>query len=137
MTAFYNPTGSVPFSALPQLPAGAIVGNNTTSTGNAAAMSGFPAPTTVTTSGTINYTGLKTSIIVNASAANTQTLGPSPVIGSLVNIQSIGTNSVAVLPPSGYTINGQASLTLAAASSGGIQTNITLRCDSSTNFIVE
>lgn len=137
MTAFYNPVGSVPFSALPQLASGTIVGNNTGSTAPASAISGFPAPTTVTASGTISYTGIKTSVIVNDASANTQTLAASPSIGSLVNIQNIGAGVVTVTPPAGFTINGQATLTIPAAAGSGIETNITLRCDSATSFSVE
>lgn len=137
MTFAYYPNNSVPYSALPQLPAGTIVGNNTSSAAQASAIAGFPAPTTVTVTGTISYTGIKTSVIVNDATANTQTLAVSPVIGSLVNIQNIGAGIVTVMPPAGFTINGQSSLTIPATAGAGIETNVTLRCDSASSFSVE
>ncbi len=136
MTAFFNPTGSVPFSALPQLPSGAVVGNNTGSTGTASAIVGFNASTTLTATGTISYTGIRTSIIANSATPITLTLATSPNIGSIIDIQNIGAGAVTLDPPAGGTINGQSSWTIPAAGSGGIESNITLRCESSTAFSI-
>lgn len=135
MTAFYTPAASVPFSALPQIAAGSIVGNNTGSTATASAISGYVPSTTVTATGTISYTGIKTSIIVNSASATNQTLATSPVVGSIVDIKNIGAGIATILPPAGGSINGQPSFDLPAAS-GGIQANLTLRCESSTTFSI-
>jgi hypothetical protein len=130
--------GSVPLSALPTIAAGAILGNNTTSTGTVVAMTGGVPATNVVTTGTLPYTGINTVVTVAPTANTTYTMAVpvSANVGAEFQIFNTTAFIATIAAAAGTTINGQATWPLPAQTTG-IDPSLTLYTESTTVLYIK
>jgi hypothetical protein len=138
MTAFLYPAASIPVNAFQPIPAGTLVGNKTNASASPTAISGYASSTVITASATIAYTGIKTSVRIDAAAAGavTVTLPTTPPIDGNIIITNESAFQATITPPAGATIDGLSSYVIPPAIAGAYP-SVTLVVDSSTLLKVE